>query len=114
MHATGRRRVTLVICTAIVSALSVACSGGPAPVAADCIKVVSESGERTDECLPVAPDSERIDLANPKFSRPAPITNPLHRPVKKAILAADLLLAHDPFGVAWIADHRAELAAAEA
>ena len=78
MHATGRRLVTLAICTPIVSALSVACSGGPAPVAADCIKVVSESGERTDECLPVAPDSERIDLATPKFSHPTPITNPLH------------------------------------
>lgn len=78
MYATGRRLVTLAICTPIVSALSVACSGGPAPVAADCIKVVSESGERTDECLPVAPDSERIDLATPKFSHPTPITNPLH------------------------------------
>ena len=78
MHVTGRRLVTLAICTPIVSALSAACSGGPAPVAADCIKVVSESGERTDECLPVAPDSERIDLATPKFSHPTPITNPLH------------------------------------
>ena len=27
------------------------------------------------------------------------ITNPLHRPVRKAILAADLLLGHDEFGV---------------
>jgi hypothetical protein len=78
MHATGRGLVTLAICTPIVSALSVACSGGPAPVAADCIKVVSESGERTDACLPVAPDSERIDLVAPTFSRPTPITNPLH------------------------------------
>jgi len=42
------------------------------------------------------------------------ITNPLHRPVKKAILAADLLLGHDGFGSAWIADHRAETAAVEA
>ncbi|MGZ4148575.1 MAG: dihydropteroate synthase [Actinomycetota bacterium] len=42
------------------------------------------------------------------------ITNPLHRPVKKAILAADLLLGRDEFGSAWIADHRAEQAAAEA
>jgi hypothetical protein len=78
MNATGRRLVTLAICTPIVSALSVACSGGPAPVAADCIKVVSESGERTDECLRVAPNSQRIDLATPTFSHPTPITNPLH------------------------------------
>jgi 5-methyltetrahydrofolate--homocysteine methyltransferase len=42
------------------------------------------------------------------------ITNPLHRPVRKAILAADLLLGHDQYGSAWIADHRAEQAAAEA
>ena len=41
------------------------------------------------------------------------ITNPLHRPVKKAILAADLLLGHDDFGSEWIKDHRAELEAAK-
>jgi 5-methyltetrahydrofolate--homocysteine methyltransferase len=40
----------------------------------------------------------------------AAITNPLRRPVRKAILAADLLLGRDPFGAAWIADHRAERA----
>jgi 5-methyltetrahydrofolate--homocysteine methyltransferase len=39
------------------------------------------------------------------------ITNPLHRPVRKAILAADLLLGRDPYGAAWIADHRTEVAA---
>jgi hypothetical protein len=78
MNATGRRLVTLAIFTPIVSALSVACSGQSAPVAADCIKVVTESGERTDQCLPVAPDSQRIDLGKPKFSQPTPITNPLH------------------------------------
>lgn len=38
------------------------------------------------------------------------ITNPLHRPVRKAALATDLLLGRDGFGAAWIADHRAELA----
>lgn len=42
----------------------------------------------------------------------AAITNPLHRPVRKAILAADLLLGRDGFGGAWIAAHRAEAAAA--
>jgi 5-methyltetrahydrofolate--homocysteine methyltransferase len=41
------------------------------------------------------------------------ITNPLHRPVKKAILAADLLLGHDDFGAEWIKDHRAEVEAAK-
>jgi 5-methyltetrahydrofolate--homocysteine methyltransferase len=38
------------------------------------------------------------------------ITNPLHRPVRKAILAANLLLGRDRYGAAWIADHRAEAA----
>jgi 5-methyltetrahydrofolate--homocysteine methyltransferase len=40
----------------------------------------------------------------------AAIANPLRRPVRKAALAADLLLGRDGFGAAWIADHRAELA----
>jgi 5-methyltetrahydrofolate--homocysteine methyltransferase len=40
----------------------------------------------------------------------AAITNPLRRPVRKAALAADLLLGRDGFGAAWIADHRAERA----
>jgi len=104
MHVSGRRLVTLAICTPIVSALSVACSGGPAPVAADCIKVVSESGERTDECLPVAPDSERIDLATPKFSHPTPITNPLHPTsrVEQVIFGVMIImfLIFEPLGLA--------------
>ncbi len=74
----GRRLGTLLICAPIVSALCVACGGESAPVAAECIKVVEESGQTTDECLPVAPDSERVDLGTATFSRPTPITNPLH------------------------------------
>jgi 5-methyltetrahydrofolate--homocysteine methyltransferase len=42
------------------------------------------------------------------------ITNPLHRSVRKAMLAANLLLGRDQFGSSWIADHRAEIAAAPA
>jgi 5-methyltetrahydrofolate--homocysteine methyltransferase len=40
------------------------------------------------------------------------ITNPLHGVVRKATLAADLLLGRDTYGAAWIADHRAAQAAA--
>jgi hypothetical protein len=36
------------------------------------------------------------------------ITNPLHAPVRSALLASDLLLGRDQFGSAWIADHRAK------
>ncbi len=36
------------------------------------------------------------------------ITNPMHRSVRKAILATDLLLAKDEYGSGWIEDHRRE------
>jgi hypothetical protein len=77
-NSTRRRLVTLVICVPIVSTFGVACGGGSTQVAAECIKVVTESGEKTTDCLPVAPDSERVDLGTPTFSHPTPITNPLH------------------------------------
>lgn len=90
--AAGRRLVTLVICAPIVSALGVACSGESAPTAAECIKVVEESGQTTDECLPVAPDSQRVDLVTPTFSKPTPITNPLHptSEVKQVIMGGQV------------------------
>lgn len=72
--AAGRWLVTM----SIVSAFGVACGAGPAPSAADCIYAVEESGATTDTCLPVAPDSERVDTETPTFSNPTSITNPLH------------------------------------
>jgi 5-methyltetrahydrofolate--homocysteine methyltransferase len=64
------------------------------------------------------PDRHEIDAAFLSLmianGMNAAITNPLHRPVKKAILASDLLLGHDEFGTRWIKDHRAELEAASA
>jgi 5-methyltetrahydrofolate--homocysteine methyltransferase len=64
------------------------------------------------------PDRHEIDAAFLSLmianGMNAAITNPLHRPVKKAILASDLLLGHDEFGTQWIKDHRAELEAATA
>lgn len=55
-----------------------ACSSESAPVAVDCIKVVEESGQTTDECLPVSPNTQRVDLATPTFTHPTSITNLLH------------------------------------
>ena len=75
---TGRRLATLSVCVPLVATLGVACGGRSEPTTAECIKIVTESGEKSEQCLPVAPDSERIDLATPKFSHPTPITNPLH------------------------------------
>ncbi len=43
----------------------------------------------------------------------AAITNPLHAPVRTAILAADVLLGRDEMATAWIAAHRAARARAE-
>jgi hypothetical protein len=75
MNGAGPRLVTL----AVLSVFAVACGGGEhAPAATDCVKVVDASGEPTDACLPVAPESERVDLATPTFSNPTSITNPLH------------------------------------
>jgi hypothetical protein len=70
----GLRLVAPLACAVVASA----CSGEKAPVAADCIKVVEESGQTTDECLPVSPDGQRVDLSTPTFTRPTAITNLLH------------------------------------
>ena len=71
----GRWLVALLACALVASA----CSGDNKPAASvDCIKVVEESGQKTEECLPIAPDTERVDLVAPAFSKPTQITNPLH------------------------------------
>jgi hypothetical protein len=70
----GRRLGPLLACALVASS----CSDGPAPIASDCIKVVEESGQTTDECLPVSPSAPRVDLAAPAFGNPTSITNPLH------------------------------------
>jgi 5-methyltetrahydrofolate--homocysteine methyltransferase len=57
------------------------------------------------------PDRRQIDAAFLTMSilsgMNCAITNPLHDAVRKATLAADLLLGRDGYGAAWIADHRA-------
>jgi hypothetical protein len=70
---TGRGLILLCAC-----ALIAACADDKPAIATDCINVVDQSGEPTDECLPTAPDSERVDLATPTFSKRTPVTNPLH------------------------------------
>lgn len=55
------------------------CAPGPTPATgADCVRLVSESGERSDRCLPTAPRDRRVDLGRPVFSDPTAVTNPLH------------------------------------
>lgn len=45
----------------------------------DCVHVVDEGTGRTGaSCLPIAPESARVDLGKPAFTHPTPVTNPLH------------------------------------
>ena len=61
------------------------------------------------------PDRQRIDASFLSMAilsgMNCAITNPLHEPVRKAVLATDLLLHRDDFATSWIAVHRAERAA---
>jgi hypothetical protein len=70
----GRGLVMLLACALVASA----CSDNKPAESTNCIKVVEESGQTTDECLPVSPDAQRVDLATPAFGNPTSITNPLH------------------------------------
>jgi hypothetical protein len=70
----GTRLVALLGCAVVVSA----CGENKPASSTDCIKVIEESGQTTDECLPLAPDSERVDMATPTFSHPTQVTNRLH------------------------------------
>ena len=59
------------------------------------------------------PDRPAIDASFLTFAIAAgmnlAITNPLHDTVRKAVLAADLMMGRDGYGAAWIAAHRAEV-----
>ncbi|SEC09445.1 hypothetical protein [Streptomyces sp. TLI_105] len=63
-------------CTA--SALGGGAAGGSPSSGTDCVRIVEENGKKTDECLPLAPERERVDRGTPVFSHPTEITNPLH------------------------------------
>ena len=76
---TPRRTATLVAASLVLALTAAACGSGdgqgPTPstaAAAACVKQENGTG-----CLPLAPQSKRVDLAAPAFSRPAEITNPL-------------------------------------
>ena len=81
------RVVVLCACTPVVIALG-ACAGSTEPRATspstagpatgECIMQITESGQQTGKCLPVAPSTARVDLAVPAFSRPTDFTNRLH------------------------------------
>lgn len=75
MHRKGTFRLLVPVLAALVAggacgSTSSTRKSGSEPT---CIKPENGTG-----CLPVAPSSERIDLARPTFSDPRRITNPLH------------------------------------
>jgi hypothetical protein len=70
----GRRLITVLACALVAAA----CSDEKPVASAECVKVIDESGETTDACLPVSPDAQRVDLVTPTFGNPTSITNPLH------------------------------------
>ena len=65
--------LALLACAVLPSALSGDPSTGEPTTAPPCVPNAQGSG-----CLPVAPDSERVDLAPPSFSNPTQIDNRLH------------------------------------
>ena len=69
-----RRLITVLACALVAAA----CSDKKPVEAAECIKAIDASGEATDACLPIAAESERVDLITPTFGNPTSITNPLH------------------------------------
>lgn len=79
------RRITWVRRVAgasVVMAVVVGVGGcsDPAPGGggSECLRMVDPESGKTTECLPVAPRSKRVDLAEPVFTHPTRITNPLH------------------------------------
>ncbi|MFI7410220.1 hypothetical protein ACIBU0_16300 [Streptomyces sp. NPDC049627] len=63
----------------MAGACSGSADGSVKASAGDCVHVVDEDTGRTGEdCLPLAPASDRVDLSEPAFSHPTRITNPLH------------------------------------
>jgi hypothetical protein len=59
--------------------LAGACSGNTAAGKSTCVHAVDENTGRTSAaCLPLAPDSARVDRSAPHFTHPARITNRLH------------------------------------
>ena len=86
---THTQRKVLLPATAVTAAvlLAGACGGGTASGSAGgtaaesppCVQVVDEATGRTgSDCLPIAPSTDRVDLTEPRFTHPTPVTNPLH------------------------------------
>ena len=67
-----KRTLTQLLIVTLLAGVWALPETGLAQDASSCVQ-----NEQGDGCLPVAPESERIDLAEPSFSDPTLITNPL-------------------------------------
>lgn len=78
----SRRSVALTSIGVLLTLVAAGCTGSGQPETSErgseCVKEVSEEGETSQKCLPIAPRSKRADLKTPRFSKPTEITNPLH------------------------------------
>jgi hypothetical protein len=77
------KKVLILFAASLVVAMAAgACDPSSSPGESKGSKAASKKGciepENGSGCLPVAPAASRVDLAEPVFSAPASITNPLH------------------------------------
>ncbi|MFD9327088.1 hypothetical protein [Streptomyces sp. NPDC060065] len=79
---THRRALLTGASVTAAALLAGACSGGGTAGKTEpsaCVRVVDETTGRTgSSCLPTAPEKDRVDLTEPRFTHPTRITNPLH------------------------------------
>jgi hypothetical protein len=84
MNTTRRKVLWPGVAVTAAALLAGACSGSSGAENTgggngDCVRVFDEETGRTgSECLPTAPEKDRVDLAKPDFTHPTEITNPLH------------------------------------
>jgi hypothetical protein len=100
-----QRRTRWIAAAGLAVAMAGGCgsegSGGAASTSATTATTAATAAcvrnEQDTGCLPLAPDSKRVDLAAPAFSRPTEITNPL-LPIAQVAQAVQLGTADDkPF-----------------
>ncbi|MGW1508337.1 hypothetical protein [Streptomyces sp. NPDC002394] len=76
---TAALAVTLTTGACTAGAVGGGAAGGHRAAGTDCVRMMDgETGRQTDTCLPLAPESARVDRGTPVFSHPTDITNPLH------------------------------------
>ncbi|MEU6878941.1 hypothetical protein [Streptomyces sp. NPDC046712] len=72
------RNLAAAVTVTLVASLGACTAASPSP-RTDCVRIVDPAtGGKTDRCLPLAPEKDRVDTTRPVFTHPTRITNPLH------------------------------------